>query len=213
MFYSKWWIYTNIYLKWVRKQQLEKYLQQIKDGEKPLFIHINRTAGSSIANALQITEAHYTLAEYETLYKNKFKTSLPLDIELISSIRNPYDKVVSEYFYRKKTNQNNINTLSFADWVVEAYQKKNPKYRDREIMFLPQVFWLRGYEKYNLKLIRYENLEYDYKKLILPNSRRKLPWKKKTERKPIKEYYTKEIKAIIYNEFRKDFDIFKYPKE
>lgn len=213
MFYSKWWIYTNIYLKWVRKQQLEKYLQQIKDGEKPLFIHINRTAGSSIANALQITEAHYTLAEYETLYKNKFKTSLPLDIELISSIRNPYDKVVSEYFYRKKTNQNNINKLSFADWVVEAYQKKNPKYRDREIMFLPQVFWLRGYEKYNLKLIRYENLGYDYKKLILPNSRRKLPWKKKTERKPIKEYYTKEIKAIIYNEFRKDFDIFKYPKE
>ena len=70
MFYSKWGVYQKLYLDlWVRPKLLNTYLEQIKTREKPLFIHINRTAGSSIANSLEITEAHHTFSAYKKLYR------------------------------------------------------------------------------------------------------------------------------------------------
>ena len=98
MFYSTWWLYQKVYLdRLVRPHKLNKYLAQVKDGSKPLFIHINKTAGSSIAKSLEITEAHFTLSEYENIYKNKFGENLPQNIDIWTSIRNPFDRVCLLY--------------------------------------------------------------------------------------------------------------------
>ena len=66
-----------------------------------LFIHINKTAGSSIERALNLRFEHKTAmekrAELGSLrWRRAFKFSF---------VRNPWDKVASHYRYRVRTNQ------------------------------------------------------------------------------------------------------------
>ncbi|RFN57970.1 sulfotransferase family protein [Marixanthomonas ophiurae] len=212
MFYDEWWIYQKVYLKHVRKKQVKKYLEQVRNKEKPLFIHINKTAGSSIAKSMGITEIHYTLAEYEQLYFNQFNETLPKDIAVWTSIRNPFDKVASEYFYRVKHNQNKMDTnpISFEQWVIKAYEQRDPFYRDREIMFNTQCSWIESEINYNISFIRFENLQEDYNKLALKYNGVPLVWKKKSKNKNYKDYFSERTKKIISNEFKEDLKHFNY---
>lgn len=213
MFYSKWWLYQELYLKKIVKpRNLNKYLWQVKRREKPLFIHINKTAGSSIAESLGITETHFTLKQYEKLYQKKFKEKIPVDTEIWTSVRNPFDKVSSEYYYRKKQDQNDMrkNAPSFDDWIQKTYVEKDPKYRDREIMFIPQSEWIAGSQDYNINLIHFENLESDYAPLGEKYGIQPLKWKKKSKNKDYKKVYSFDSKDIISNVFKEDLVQFNY---
>lgn len=212
MFYSKWWIYRNLYLEYVRRQQVNSYLRQIKQESKPMFIHINRTAGSSIASGLGITQIHFTLLEYEQLYCKKYKRKLPNTLPVISCIRNPYDRVASEYYYRTMHNQNNLKTnpIRFEDWVVEVYWLKNKKYRDREIMFMPQYKWLESKGVYEFHLLRYETLAEDYKLLEQHYGATSLPWKKATNKPEYTEVFTAMSREIVEQVFKEDLKNFNY---
>ena len=214
-FYSKWWIYQKVYLKRLRAKQVKIYLEQVKAKEKPLFIHINKTAGSSIARSLGITEIHYTLAEYEQLYAKQFGEDLPLDTQVWTAIRNPFDKVSSEYHYRIKHNQNNMQThpIDFKDWVEKAYSTKDSYYRDREIMFMPQVDWIASKNEYPLHFIRFENLQSDYKKMASAFNGQPLVWRKKSKNSDYKSMYTPHTKAIIATAFSADLERFNYSFE
>jgi hypothetical protein len=212
--YRKSWVYKNVYLKQIRKKSLNNYLKQIKEGTKPLYIHINKTAGSSIAKSLGITEAHFTLSEYEKLFKDKFQVLLPADTEIWCSIRNPFDKVVSEYFYRIKTNQNRMRTnpIKFNDWVYFTYDVKHPFYRDREIMFNSQLKWISSQNKYHINIIRFESLYNDYNKLVSNKKFAvgKLTWKKKSNHQLYSQYYSSDSRKIIEREFAEDIEKFNY---
>lgn len=215
MFYNKWWLYQKVYLKAVRKRQLKTYLEQVKAKEKPLFIHINKTAGSSIAKSLGITEIHYTLKQYEALYQKQFGQPLPLDTEVWTAIRNPYDKVTSEYFYRIKQNQNKMQShpIEFEPWVVKAYEEKDKKYRDREIMFSPHSFWLESDNEYPLFIIRFENLQEDYQKCADKYGGQPLVWRKRSANKDYRSMYNARTKAIIKEVFAQDLERFNYAFE
>ncbi len=213
MFYSTWWLYQKVYLdRLVRPHKLNKYLAQVKDGSKPLFIHINKTAGSSIAKSLEITEAHFTLSEYENIYKNKFGENLPQNIDIWTSIRNPFDRVASEYHYRIKTNQNKmqVNPISFDEWVKKVFVEKDPSYRDREIMFLNQNEWVKGTKNYNINFIRFENLQEDFQKLANEYKVESLPWKKKSDNLNYKETFSDISKETIFQVFKEDLNRFNY---
>jgi len=212
MFYSKWWFYKNVYLPEVKKQQIKKYLKQVRNKTKPLFIHINKTAGSSIAKSLDITETHLTLREYEERYQNLFNEELPLDIEIWTAIRNPFDKVSSEYFYRIKHNQNNMKSepIEFDEWIKQAYDEKNILYRDREIMFKPHLNWIDSDREYTFNFIRFESLYDDYNKLRSKFDGKPLVWKKKSSNSNYKEMYSDYSKSVIEKEFKIDLDRFNY---
>ncbi len=212
MFYSNWWLYQEVYLAVVRRAQLNTYLTQLHAGEKPLFIHINRTAGSSIAAGLGVTEIHKTLEEYNALYLKKYKVQLPLEIPVITCVRNPFDRVASEYFYRIKTNQNMLATkpIAFEDWVVEAYWLKNKAYRDREIMFGPMQDWILTNRLHDLFIMRFESLEEDYKTLVNIYNAAALPWKKQTQRPCYKEVFTDVSREVVETVFKEDLNRFNY---
>lgn len=212
MFYSKWPIYQDVYLKWVRKKQVKSYLQQVALGKKPLFIHINRTGGSSISSGLGITSIHHTLGQYEALWREQFGQEMPGDIPVFTAVRNPYERAVSQYYYRKKHNQNKLATkpLSFSQWLDEVHVKKNPKYRDREIMFMPQLDWLKASGDFEIHLIRFEQLNENYKKLLAPYQITVLPWKKPSDRPAYEEVLDSKTKALIAKAYASDFKSFNY---
>ena len=87
--------------------QKQKYLQKF------VFIHINKTAGSSIEKALKLRFEHKTALEKRAeigpeLFAEKF---------VFAFVRNPWDKVVSHYHYRVRTNQNGFGDLMPAKLV------------------------------------------------------------------------------------------------
>ncbi|WP_203296291.1 sulfotransferase family 2 domain-containing protein [Luteirhabdus pelagi] len=210
--YSRWYPYQRLYLPWRRKRQVTAYVFAIKNHGKPLFIHINRTAGTSIASALNVPQQHYTLAQFETLYEDVVKAPLPTTTIIVSAVRNPFGKVLSDYRYRKQTNQTNIVSanLDFNDWVVEVFERKNKDFRDREIMFLPQTKWLHSEQEYTIRIIRFENLIEDFENVQKQFGGTSLPWKKRTQSQAYRNIYNNRSKQIIESVFEEDLNRFNY---
>jgi hypothetical protein len=211
MIYRNWGIYKH-YLEWVRSKLRDQYLDQLKRGEKPLFIHINRTGGTSIAKGLDISPIHFSLSEYEHYWQRRYKTPMPSKT-VFTSVRNPYHRAVSQYFFRIKSGQNGMqkHPIAFDDWLYEVHHKQNPKYRDRELMFQPQYAWLESETQHNIQLIRFENLAADYLKLLAAFEPKPLPWERPSSRPDYETVLTPENKALLARVYATDFEHFNYP--
>src|SRR4051812_34956298 len=112
-----------------------------------VFIHINRTAGTSIGRAIGLPRKHHLTvreviaqvgeAEWQRAYR-------------FSIVRNPWDKVVSHYKHRVRTNQTGLGDrhIGFHEWVGATYgPDKRLPYYDQPKMFQSQVEWLRDNER------------------------------------------------------------------
>jgi len=179
------------------------------------FIHINKTGGTSIKNAIgidhHIKPKHQTYRDLEkktdlTLWQNSFKFTF---------VRNPWDKVVSHYHYRLKRNIDNIksNEISFSDWVNQTYGGQNHSNIKITKMFFPQTEWLINQNgKIELDFIgRFENIQEDFKTLAQKlQIDAELPHLNPTDRGPYRSYYDSTTKHIIRRWFESDIDYFKY---
>jgi chondroitin 4-sulfotransferase 11 len=128
-----------------------------------VFIHINKTGGSSVEKALGFPFQH--------------KTALTLRSEIgvrrwaerfsFSVVRNPWDKVASHYHHRVRTNQSGLrdSPIDFNEWVKRAYGERDPRYYDREDMFMPQTDWLCDDTGAIIVdfVAKFENLEEDFR--------------------------------------------------
>ena len=130
-----------------------------------VFIHINKTAGSSIERALNLRFEHKTAIEKraelrEYRWRRAYKFSF---------VRNPWDKVLSHYNYRVATNQTEMGDrhISFRDWVLRAYGDNDPRYYDQPRMFMPQCAWLT--DEFGEVIVnfvgRFESLEDDFARI------------------------------------------------
>ena len=88
---------------------------------KIIFIHIPKCAGRSISRALGEDFDHYTASYYHNNFPEHWQ-----DYTVFTTVRNPYQRLVSMYHYIKNepfhaahpiTNGGNI--IPFADWVME----------------------------------------------------------------------------------------------
>ncbi|MGB6167273.1 MAG: sulfotransferase family 2 domain-containing protein [Geitlerinemataceae cyanobacterium] len=179
--------------------------------EKCVFIHINKTGGSSIGVALGLKWEHKTAIEkIEEIGRKQWDKKLTF-----AWVRNPWDKVVSHYCYRVKTNQTNlaVNPIEFPDWVKLSYGEKNPEYYDKPKMFMPQSDWITDVSGEVLVdfVGRFENFERDFQKVCdRLKYKAKLPHKKKSERGEYQSYYDRESRKIIEKWFCEDIDRFGY---
>lgn len=182
----------------------EKYLLNY------VFIHINKTGGSSIEKALglrfDLKTATEKISELGSTYWYKFSFTI---------VRNPWDRVVSHYHYRVETNQTNLGTnpIGFNDWVKLAYKNNVPEYYDKPKMFMPQLNWVIDTKgKILVDFIgRFEQLHRDFnyvcKKLQIKTT---LPHLNKTERTHYREYYNYQSIEIVKAWFKKDIELFNY---
>ena len=185
--------------------------------KKFIFIHINKTAGTSMEKALskygvRKLEPKDNL-EFELSYKQsqhfnceeykKYLGSEYDDYFKFTVVRNPFDRIVSYYGGGAIT-----NNLSFSDWVIERYQNKN--FKDFERMYSDYTHWI-GDDKIDF-ILRFENLSSDFEELKNKlNLECELGYFNVNRRRSdYKEYYDENTKNIIYNFFEREIENFNY---
>ena len=176
-----------------------------------VFIHINKTAGSSIARGLGLRFDHKTALEKRaelgpTRWANRF---------CFAFVRNPWDRVVSLYHYRVKTNTTGLGDrpVPFTTWVGLTFRDQDPAYYNSPKMLMPQRHWIideRGRVLVDF-VGRFENLEADFDTVCARiNRRAHLPHLKQSTRGPYHDYYDDEAVEIVRAWFAVDVEQFGY---
>lgn len=182
-----------------------KYLQDF------VFIHINKTGGSSIEAALGIPFQHRTAAEViEDIGVDRWSRRFTF-----AFVRNPWDKVASHYRYRVRTDQTGLASagIGFEEWVHLAYGERDPRFYDKPRMFMPQVDWISDASgRVAVDFVgRFESLRDDFQRVCRALGRRAdLPHLKRSNRGDYRELYGRDSAEVVARRFAPDLDAFGY---
>lgn len=175
------------------------------------FVHINKTGGTSIEQALGLPFQHRTALEIlNAIGKRRWSSRFSF-----AFVRNPWDKVASHYHYRVKTNQTGLRErrVPFTEWVRLAYGEHATPYYDQPKMFMPQLDWIcdqRGRVMVDY-VGRFEDLERDFEWICRKIGRKaSLPHLKSSSQGRYADLYDSETKQIVAQWFAKDIEAFGY---
>ncbi len=200
---------------------------------RPVFIHVSKNAGNSIIAAAGhhvVNAGHRTAASW---IREKGDSG-----PIFAVIRNPFDRVVSEYLFRKRRYDQgeknpHLSNLhkSFEDWTISTFRDEELRTRaffedngiafnernmidDCLLWFLPQVYWLGDEQGRPLlpAILRFENLENDWstfaKKYAIPGE---LPRRNASVRVPdYRQYYSGFTRDLVGDYYREDLEAFGY---
>jgi len=144
--------------------------------------------------------------------KNKFNYDFFNNFYKFSVIRNPYDVIVSDYYWQNdKRNKNRLN-YTFEQIINEIKNNIYPTFRTLNLNRLMN----KDYTQIECdKIIKFENLNeelsYVFDKLKIPFSGKLEIFKKKSYNKVnYKNFYNSENIKLINNIFSKEINLFKY---
>lgn len=178
------------------------------------FVHINKTAGSSIEDALHLAFQHKTACTM----RDELGSRNWADRFTFAFVRNPWDKVASHYAYRVKTNQTGLGNghMSFREWIKVAYGDRDPRYYDQPLMFSPQADWVNDQSGTCIVTFigRFEQLIPDFE-LVCERIGRKaaLPHEKKSSNRDFRSQYDSATAEIVRTRFAADIAAFGYSFE
>jgi len=190
------------------------------EDKKILFIHIPKCAGTSIAKLLDWSvvwgDRHRPLQSYTEEYSEDFLESC----FKFTIVRNPWDRMVSWYFYHKHPQYKVKTKEAFQSWVKEGMSTH---------WSLPgKIIGQRDWNNYDeLSIIDFlnndKNIDLDYigKVEALDKDMEHICKKTNTKYKPLPkrntskrlhytEYYDEETKNIVRNRFSRDLSLFPY---
>lgn len=129
--------------------------------DKLFFIHIPKTAGTSIEHAINgkdkpLWARHYRYYQFN-LYPKKYN---PKEYYIFTVVRNPWDRVYSCFLWTKhKANSNNFWCETFTEYLkfVESQDLKNSQ---NYSLLNDFNWWTGGIQNLN-HVVRFENLESD----------------------------------------------------
>ena len=178
-----------------------------------IFIHINKTAGTSIGKAVGLPLKHHlTAAEVISRIGNdKWQSAYKFTF-----VRNPWDKVVSHYEYRRKKNKTEIasRNIPFPDWVKLTYGlDKDPFYYNNPRSFQPQVEWLKDdVGVISIDFIgKFESINADFKHIKnVIGVDGSMPHLNASNRASYQSYYDDETTEIVADWFYEDIAEFGY---
>lgn len=198
--------------KWLVRRYRELLIWKQKHFLEYAFVHINKTGGGSVRLALGWlgghTPARQRRKEYgEKLWDQKFTFAF---------VRNPYDRLVSQFHYRVKTRQDDLaeNPLSFAQWVEKFYGPDADRNRTEQLFFLTQTDWI--YDKDGQSLVKYigrfETLRSDFEEICrrIERTAAPLPHVNKSDHKSYQAYYDDKTYEIATKVFQDDLRNFNY---
>jgi len=178
-----------------------------------IFVHINKTAGTSVGRAIGLpVKDHLTAKEIiGRIGKQNWNSAYKFTV-----IRNPWDKVVSLYEYRRKKNKTQIASggIRFTEWVKLTHtENRNPFYYNNVKSFQPQVEWLKDDEgDITIDFVaRFETLGADFEQIREAiGCAAELPHLNASSRKSYRDYYTDETREIVARWYREDIEFFNY---
>jgi hypothetical protein len=192
---------------------------------KIIFIHIPKTAGSSIEHLLRDegrfeldfigvrngrSTHHYMGIELKMILKELYPTYYKF-----SFVRNPYDRLISEYFWCRINNVGhkfNKTFDEFLDYVEDVIKNKKFFKPIENDHFIPQYSFLF----FNNKLLVNNIFKYEDIETVVPLIKKRL--KIKTELQHLNKSkkneitLTQEQKDRVYNLYKIDFQTFNYEK-
>jgi hypothetical protein len=197
-----------------------------------LFIHVPKTGGNSISRALEkysddkiicfgknienfdVTNDYYYTTKHTTLshYKEILDEDLYNDLYKFCVIRNPWEIVISYYFYFTWNWRDfNESSVDGGAWDENLFKYVIDKYIN------PLRYYICTTENSDLtieidKILKFENLNNDFRELLndLKIEKEKLPFINKSNHEHYSYYYNNELKKLVYNKFKEEIDFFNY---
>jgi hypothetical protein len=184
------------------------------------FVHITKTAGTSIENFGRTKGVLWGYQDRNNLFKYKYKVlknvspwHIPLDYfitnpyknyETFIIVRNPYTRLISEYYcnWTGSKNKNTKNKDEFNKWICNLIN------RNYGVSGLPQYLYSADH------VLKFENLQEDFTNLMnkfniddvsIPHSNKSTQTNKFT----IDDMYIDTIE-MINNKYHQDFIKFGY---
>lgn len=185
----------------------------ISHKHKCIFVHIIKTGGESIERSFRGNKQH----RFAKTYKKQIGDKKWNNYFTFTFVRNPWDKMVSQYFYIKKHIKEKYK-LTFREFILEFKSCSESEYINGKgipVKFNPiQLPWILDDDGNCLVdyIGRFENLQQDFHiicdKIGIP--RRQLPHLNKTNHKHYTEYYDDETRQIVAEKYAKDIEYFGY---
>ena len=189
------------------------------DHYRCIFVHIPKTAGTSVSKALFGSEfGHCTVDHYEIFSPKRFHNYFKF-----AFVRNPWDRFLSAYKFLKKGGMYSVDKNwadihlsefnNFEQFVLSLKKEDQAQRILRGIHFIPQHKFICDY-KFQIKvdfLGRFENINQDFSvvsdKLGLDVQ---LPHLNRSHNINFRDSYTDEMAAIVAQLYKKDLEIFDY---
>lgn len=198
----------------------------VQYNKKVIFIHIPKTGGQSIYEPLEMRGGPNTYSGYQQAHltanelRNVLGTKMFNSYTKLSVVRNPYDRLVSEYFYIQQRMSSGSggyikelkgHDVSFEDLVknlakIDLYEHP----QCQRARFLPQKEFIYSNDALVVdKLFRFENWQ-EIEKYMKENYNSDIPHKNKSEHDSYMHYYNPETLAIVNDLYKEDFKAFDY---
>jgi len=184
------------------------------------FVHIPKNAGVSIRSMLGPWDwggIHLTARELRSVGPGRWDRYFK-----ISVVRNPWDRMVSLYSYCKTRNkyryEERAQEVDFETWIVDIYE--NQLFKDDEehaknwaqFYAHDQLQWIVDENKKIIVdyVMRFENLDYDWKVIQKRFNAGPLPKKNTTRHDNYQDYYSDNTRELVRKAFEEDIEYFSY---
>ena len=176
---------------------------------KTIFIHIPKNAGTSVEEYFGNTSFRVQPNKHDNIYDIKKMFPNPYNnYRKFTIIRNPYDKMVSWYFYLRRNALENVSTegdvIEFNEWIKDPSKFWN--FNDPISFLNPQYTWVDE----TVTTLKFENLNKELNEFF--KEKIDLPVINKSNHDHYSIYYNRESLDIIHDRYKEDFERYNYKK-
>jgi len=193
--------------------------------KKALFMHIPKTGGISLYKAIKHPrvkiKGHFIQNPFYLYLKDslKFYPERPF---VFAFVRNPWDRLVSAFFYLNKGGMNGSDRRDMKKYIkkyrgdFKAFVKEAiaEGWALDQLHLKPQVDWISDNDGQLLTDYtgKFENLRSDLKNIseITGIPFNKLEHRNKSKHKDFHEYYDNEMRKIVAKAYEEDIETFGY---
>ncbi len=212
--YHLWW--------WQRTLSRRSVLTPWNEEHQAIFIHIPKTAGTSVLSALgapTVFDTHAPNRAYARAYPDFYARAYKF-----AFVRNPWDRFASAFHFMKQGTdwpmqqewaRRHIGDQSFAAFT---HRLRNPLFRASvlaERFFWPQTFWLEGerHSKGVDEIFRFEAVDAATRQLCGRfgiAAPAETPHLRKVDKPDFRKLYDAEMIDIVAKLYRQDIDALDY---